>query len=458
MRQNPGRPITVVPAFGVLTQDELIGGRPHHERPDVSQEVVVRLAERVEAELQQPVELVVFVGDETINCGGDVVLGQRHSRHATPLLPHRQVCSTNLRSDYGGPFTCYSSAKNSYPHSALFSRIVLLLCENWCYGKHRRPVLDHRPRGGRVRRLRHRLRGPHRRELVELEKTTSAHQRHLDAIKTAAAGELARRSRRELGHAGLAAREGFRSPEAMLQSITGATGARPTNWSPWVASPGRPKPRNQLLDDGIDDIGGEAVTLPWETPITIALTTGVLSAEQADALRRGLGTPSDQVSADRLRRDRRATDRRPRPPAGGPAIQGGPGHPGSDRRGGHPGPGGGTVRIAQSEVAEAGQRDGARLLGPGPRGRQLADHHHRPAHRTAPRRTADGGPGRDRTGPARSPRTRAATSRSPPTDCCNCCAPGSTPTRPKCSGRSCPRSRSWSPKPPDLARPVPASG
>ena len=47
-------------------------------------------------------------------------------------------------------------------------------------------------------------------DLVDLQKTTSAHQRHLDAIKTAAAGELARRSRRELGHAGLAAREGFR--------------------------------------------------------------------------------------------------------------------------------------------------------------------------------------------------------------------------------------------------------
>ena len=79
VRQDPGRPITVVPAIGILAEDELIGGRTHHERPDVSQEVVVRLAERVEAELQQPVEPVVLVGDETVNGGGDVVLGQCHA-------------------------------------------------------------------------------------------------------------------------------------------------------------------------------------------------------------------------------------------------------------------------------------------------------------------------------------------------------------------------------------------
>ena len=139
------------------------------------------------------------------------------------------------------------------------------------------------------------------RQLVDLQKTTSAHQRHLDAIKTAAAGELARRSRRELGHAGLAAREGFRSPEAMLQSITGATGHEATQLVALGKITGDADAARQLLDDGVHDIGGEPVTLPWESPITIALAHGALSAEQADALRRGLGAPSDQVSPDILR-------------------------------------------------------------------------------------------------------------------------------------------------------------
>ena len=138
-------------------------------------------------------------------------------------------------------------------------------------------------------------------KLVELQKTIVAHQRHLDAIKTAAAGQLARRSRRELGHAGLAAREGFRCPEAMLQPITGATGTEATQLVTLGRIAGEAEAAQQLLDDGIEDIGGEPVVLPWETPITVALASGTLSAEQADALRRGLGIPSDQVSVDLLR-------------------------------------------------------------------------------------------------------------------------------------------------------------
>jgi hypothetical protein len=138
-------------------------------------------------------------------------------------------------------------------------------------------------------------------EVVQLQKAIATHDRQLDALKTAAAGQLARRSRRELGHAGLAAREGFRSPEAMLQSITGATGREATQLVTLGRIAGEAEAAQSLLDDGVEDIAGEAVILPWETPITIALTTGVLSAEQADALRRGLGVPTDQVSVDLLR-------------------------------------------------------------------------------------------------------------------------------------------------------------
>ncbi|MEO6506023.1 MAG: DUF222 domain-containing protein [Terrimesophilobacter sp.] len=138
-------------------------------------------------------------------------------------------------------------------------------------------------------------------EVVQLQKAIAAHDRQFDAIKTAAAGQLARRSRRELGHAGLAAREGFRSPEAMLQSITGATGHEASQLVTLGRIAGEADATQQLLDEGIDHLGAEPVVLPWETPITTALASGTLSAEQADAIRRGLGTPSDQVTTELLR-------------------------------------------------------------------------------------------------------------------------------------------------------------
>ena len=87
----------------------------------------------------------------------------------------------------------------------------------------------------------------------------------------------------------------------MLQSITGATGREANQLVTLGRIAGEAEAAQSLLDDGIDDIGGEPVVLPWETPITLALTTGILSPEQADALRRGLGVPSDQVTVDLLR-------------------------------------------------------------------------------------------------------------------------------------------------------------
>ena len=86
-----------------------------------------------------------------------------------------------------------------------------------------------------------------------------------------------------------------------MQSITGATGREATQLVALGRIAGEAEQCNQLLDDGIVDIGGEPVILPWEAPITAALASGVLSVEQADALRRGLGTPDEHVSADQLR-------------------------------------------------------------------------------------------------------------------------------------------------------------
>ena len=49
----------------------------------------------------------------------------------------------------------------------------------------------------------------------------AAERRRLDARFAEVAGEIARRSRRELGIRGLAVRQGARSPEELIQRVTG---------------------------------------------------------------------------------------------------------------------------------------------------------------------------------------------------------------------------------------------
>ena len=161
-------------------------------------------------------------------------------------------------------------------------------------------------------------------DLVDLEKTASAHQRHLDAITTAAAGELARRSRRELGHAGLAAREGFRSPEAMLQSLTGATGGA-NQLVTLGRIAGEAEAAQWLLDDGVDDIGGEPVVLPCGDPdhpradrrAPLPRTGRRVAPWPGRPLRPGQRRPAAP--------DRGTTHCRPRAPVGGSALPGGRG-------------------------------------------------------------------------------------------------------------------------------------
>src|SRR6476469_2756754 len=65
-------------------------------------------------------------------------------------------------------------------------------------------------------------------QLLGVQQATADLQRNLDLVKTRSAGPAVRRSRSELGQAGLAAREGYRAPAQLLQTGTGAT-AREAN-------------------------------------------------------------------------------------------------------------------------------------------------------------------------------------------------------------------------------------
>ena len=106
-------------------------------------------------------------------------------------------------------------------------------------------------------------------------------RRLLDAASALVAGVVDHRSRPELGHSGLAQREGFGSPEKLIQHLTGST-ARDATTLVAVGAMVRPD------------------SSPWLRLVGVAVSSGALSVAAAEAIRNGLGKPSDHVTVDQL--------------------------------------------------------------------------------------------------------------------------------------------------------------
>lgn len=119
--------------------------------------------------------------------------------------------------------------------------------------------------------------------LVEAQRTLAEIRRRVDASAAVVAAEIRHRSRRELGYDGLAQRLGARTPELLVQQVTGFTG-REAQTLVRVGSLMTPA----------------APVLPWLTAVATAVSAGRLSIEAADAIRAGLGAPSDDITADAL--------------------------------------------------------------------------------------------------------------------------------------------------------------
>jgi Domain of unknown function (DUF222) len=121
-------------------------------------------------------------------------------------------------------------------------------------------------------------------DLLEVQRQAGAARRRVDAVNAAIAGEIARRSDRALGHAGLAARTGASTPEKAVQQLTGVslTDARA------LTSVGLALGR--VLE-------GES---PWLVPVEQGVADGTLSVASAAAITNGLGVPSSDVAADDL--------------------------------------------------------------------------------------------------------------------------------------------------------------
>ncbi len=119
-----------------------------------------------------------------------------------------------------------------------------------------------------------------------------------DRLQAVIAGVAATRSSRDRGQGGLAAGQGFSTPEKMIQSITGGTRADAVRQvrvgtslvGGLDAAPPAPAPGVGVAGaPGFDEVPVRVVA--WDEPLRRVLLEGRLTTAQHDAIRRGLGEP-----------------------------------------------------------------------------------------------------------------------------------------------------------------------
>jgi hypothetical protein len=104
--------------------------------------------------------------------------------------------------------------------------------------------------------------------------------RGIAAAKARVAGEIARRSAFSAGHAGLAARLGERSPEKLIQRLTGVSAGEARELTAAGA----------VLRDVQDGVA------PWLHAVATSIDDGLLSVAGAASIAKGLGEPTATVS------------------------------------------------------------------------------------------------------------------------------------------------------------------
>ena len=140
-------------------------------------------------------------------------------------------------------------------------------------------------------------------DLIETSRVLAEIRRRADAASAAVAAEIAHRSRRELGYDGLAVKLGARTPEKLVQLVTGVSHREAQSLvrvGTMVASIEQLGPEAASAGDGGDDDTAFA-GLIWLSAVGGAVTAGRLSIEAAEAIRSGLGAPGETVSVSSLR-------------------------------------------------------------------------------------------------------------------------------------------------------------
>ncbi|MEO6505871.1 MAG: DUF222 domain-containing protein, partial [Terrimesophilobacter sp.] len=118
-----------------------------------------------------------------------------------------------------------------------------------------------------------------------------------------AAGEIARRSRHELGYAGLAQRSGFRTPAGLIQNVTGDSSREASKLVRVGVMIHQAEDAKAEADNSTEPVAGDQPSQfggegnkPWLAPIAEAVAKAVISLEAAEAIRIGLGEPSADIT------------------------------------------------------------------------------------------------------------------------------------------------------------------
>lgn len=120
-------------------------------------------------------------------------------------------------------------------------------------------------------------------ELLGLQARLSAVGRQVELASAALAAEIASRSRPELGYRGLAQSRGSRTPEALVQSVSGSTS----------------QTARRLVRVGVQVAAlrtGQPSEESWMRPLVLLVASGSLAAEALDPVRASLGSPASSVS------------------------------------------------------------------------------------------------------------------------------------------------------------------
>ena len=124
-------------------------------------------------------------------------------------------------------------------------------------------------------------------DLLALHRRLADSVRVAEVAAAAFAAEEAVRSRRELGYDGLAQRMGARTPEKLVQQVTGAS----------APTAGRMVRVGSLLAAADGVAAGRLVEAvdPWLASAVAAVSSGAITAEGLDLIRIGVGRPTDDV-------------------------------------------------------------------------------------------------------------------------------------------------------------------
>jgi hypothetical protein len=117
-------------------------------------------------------------------------------------------------------------------------------------------------------------------DLIECMRRWGEARRRVEAGMSRLAAQVKARSSLELGYDGLAQRSGMRTPDALVSSVTGASG---------------PEARTMVTV-------GEMLTAPspWLAEVAAGVSAGDVSIGAAAAIQQGLGSPNADIAADDL--------------------------------------------------------------------------------------------------------------------------------------------------------------